>query len=258
MLFAVGNLYVEQDEPIFIGDPGYAKSRPKAFVRYNQRLVTDLVFDDDLQDFTYDKDSALARFRNSKRVEHGILNYHYVRVFVNLERDYIFDMNPRATSFILWNDLDKYPDIERCKRLKIGKVNVDSGTVSFIPFEMMQKWTDPSSDPEDGDDNYPRYEQNDYEAATSSAMYNQLYAGTASRHTKFNATSEPEGVTSRVFTSLTHHGDGTYDVYELLLDVDGETIPMGTLVDFIGKYSDDLETREEAERLLTGKLFEEI
>lgn len=258
MLFAVGNLYVEQDEPIFIGDPGYAKAKPKALVRYNQSLVTNLVFDDDLQDFTYDKDNALARFRNSKRVEHGILHYHYLGVYVNLEKDQFFNQNPRATYFMLWNDLDKYPEVDKCRRKKVGRFNVDSGTASFIPFEMMEKWTDPSSESTEDDNDYPRYEKNDYEAATSAAIYNQIYAGTASRHTKFNATSEPEGVTSRVFTSRTHYGDGSFDVYELLSEFEGEDIPMGVLIDFIGIYSDDPETREEAEKFLTGKLFEEV
>jgi hypothetical protein len=251
MLFGIGKLYLEPGEPLYIGDPCYIPHSLDLMVRYNQPWVPELdIFDDNW----VNPKTTIARVHKDKWIKEGSLKFRYMAVYVDMVPDLFFGGNPRNSAFILWSNLDVFPDIDKCKKIHKGYASVDSGVMSFIPAGHLINWIHPEDDPN------PRSlhrDTNDFEATSEVALNNQLYAGAALRHTKFIGNHQSESVVATVFTSRTNYGDGTYGVYELTVEIDGDDVPMGLLVDFIGKYSDDDDDYAQAIRILTGQELED-
>lgn len=234
MLFKIGELYLEPDESLYVGDPCYIPDSLGLMVKYDQPWVKD----HDILSEEWAKPTTINdKIHKDKWVKHGALKYRYISVYVDMRADSFFGGNPRAASFILWNDLDTVPKLSKCKIRSIGVASVDSGQVSFIAGSTLATWTKINEDGSRGSYVNPL---NDMDACSQTTLESQLSAGANERHVKFKSHgSQSQQPVATVFSSSTFYGDGTYDVYELIKIIKDQDVPMGLLVDFTGKYSKD-------------------
>ena len=162
-------------------------------------------------------------------------------VFTDMQKS-IYGGDPKPGSLILWYKNDGENCFDWPSNYQISRASlkpeglpcgVDSGQISFINPDVMETWTEkPNVHP------IPKTAAettNDYDAVSQVTVYSQLGGGVSPKHV-LDSVYDGQRQVSKIITSATYDGDGSYQVYRINNSLGQE---QGLLIDFRNKNDED-------------------